>query len=188
MADQQRSVDVAEKCSALSLQDCVSDPECATLAAMAVDTDHQCLQPEAPVVCTKKNLGCDTALAIVEVAGKRYRMNGICDTPGVVVVDATFSQGTPEFMQVAWTKCATQQSLECAAGTALHTPGCGRNSTWDKGCYASCRAVGDDAGCTAGYTCQETSINPCVPKPGETSSCDACGMQTHLCLAKHAGT
>ena len=71
----------------------------------AVDADHQCLQPEVPVVCAHKNLGCDTALTIVQIAGKRYRMYGICDTPGVDVVDATFSQGTVEFQQITWGKC-----------------------------------------------------------------------------------
>jgi hypothetical protein len=42
---------------------------------------------------------------------------------------------------------AVGTALECAAGTALNTPGCGPNSMWEKGCYASCSAVGDDAGC-----------------------------------------
>jgi len=71
----------------------------------------------------------------------------------------------------------------CPAGAALLSPGCGTpKPTWEKGCYASCSAVGDNASCAPGYTCQETSVDPCVPKPGENGSCAACGMQTHLCL------
>lgn len=73
---------------------------------------------------------------------------------------------------------------ECPIGTALFTPGCDIPApTWGKGCYASCSAVGDDSECPPGYACQETSVDPCVPQPGETGGCDACGQQLHLCMA-----
>jgi hypothetical protein len=187
--DQQRGIEVAEKCSARSLQDCAANSECTTLLAMAVDAERQCLESEVPVVCTKKNLGCDTALSIVEVAGKRYRMNGSCDTPGVDVVEASFTPGTPEIKQLAWSKCGTEDAAPaCAVGTTLFSPGCGAPQLPTKGCYATCSVTGDTTSCAAGYTCQETWVDPCVPKPGETSTCDACGSLTRLCLPMPAGS
>jgi hypothetical protein len=186
-SDQQRSIEVAERCSTLSLEDCSRDPECATLAAMAVDADQRCLESEVPVVCTNKALGCDDGLAIVEVAGKRYRMSGICDTPGVDVVDATFTQGTPEFNQIAWGKCSTQlEPTTCAAGTTKIHPGCGGSLSLEKGCYAACSALGDDASCASGYTCQEAWIDPCVPEQPGQITCAACGAVAHLCMAAPA--
>lgn len=155
---------------------------------MAVDADHECLQPAVPVVCTKKDLGCDDALAIVEVAGKRHRMNSICDTPGVQVVEASFTPGTPEIKQIAWSKCEAEAATPaCASGTELFSPGCGAPQLPAKGCYATCSATKDTASCAAGYACQETWVDPCVPKPGETITCAACGSLTRLCLPVPAG-
>jgi hypothetical protein len=78
---------------------------------------------------------------------------------------------------------------ECPTGTSLIVPGCATPAPiWEKGCYASCSALGDDAVCGAGYSCQQTWIDPCVPKPGENGSCDACGLRTFLCLPAPAPT
>ena len=73
-------------------------------------------------------------------------------------------------------------STECPAGTALRSPGCGTpEPTWEKGCYAGCS---DDTGCAPGYTCEQTSVDPCAPKPGQTDTCAACGQLTRLCLER----
>lgn len=85
--------------------------------------------------------------------------------------------------------CLAAPEPKCTAGTEMFSPGCGpAELTWSKGCYAACNAVGNDTGCAAGFTCQETWINPCVPKPGENGGCAACGAGTTLCLAAPAGT
>lgn len=80
--------------------------------------------------------------------------------------------------------CGGVPVRECPTGTSWHFPGCGAPMpSFEAGCYARCEAVGDDTSCAAGYTCQETSIDPCKPiDPSAGSSCAACGTGAKLCL------
>lgn len=81
---------------------------------------------------------------------------------------------------------AVRGPMACPVGTTSFSPGCATpEPTWPKGCYAACS---DAAVCAPGYTCQETWVDPCVPKPGETVTCAACGQLTRLCLAAPTAT
>lgn len=71
----------------------------------------------------------------------------------------------------------------CPSGSELYEEGCGPvAATFRGGCYRPCAAEGDDASCAAGFTCQQTTTNPCTSTPGGGAACAACGAESWLCL------
>jgi hypothetical protein len=74
--------------------------------------------------------------------------------------------------------------FECPSDTARYEGNtCGYPPALRAGCYQACDADGDDASCAAGFTCQQTSVNPCPSSDlGGAPTCDACGAAARLCL------
>jgi hypothetical protein len=79
--------------------------------------------------------------------------------------------------------CGSAIETECpAVDMVRQVAGCGTVAAgFRDGCQTKCKGQADDGPCTTGYSCQQTSINPCWMVTGG-ASCSACGEDTWLCL------
>ena len=178
----------APSCSDLDVEACGDNAGCHTIEAIKFDERHTCRSTQASAVgCMPVTQPCTAAITYAkDTSGGTWQLTSGCVPTGWTTTSQPTATGTAVS---AWPVCndPLATSSGCPSATAMLSPGCGASKpTWEKGCYASCTAVGNDAGCAPGYTCQETWVDPCVPKPGESASCDACGELTHLCLASPA--
>jgi hypothetical protein len=99
--------------------------------------------------------------------------NAVCVTGACATVRSSLSCGAPA-------------QDECPGGGKRTNAGCGTvASTYRDGCHVSCTLGGAASQCAPGYSCQQTTIDPCRPLtplgPGE-ATCAACGAETALCL------
>jgi hypothetical protein len=177
-------------CSDLDADACSANAACHTIEALKYDESRTCRSSQASAVgCMAVTQGCTASIAYAkDASGGTWQLTSGCIPTGWTTQDQPAS---PPTTVSSWPVCDSPPAgqSECAAGTATLSPGCGASKPrWEKGCYASCSAVGNDTACAPGHTCQETWIDPCVPKPGENASCDSCGELTYLCLAAPAGT
>src|SRR4051812_16371203 len=95
--------------------------------------------------------GCAAAITYMkDLVRGTWQLTSGCVPTGWATHSLPTSPGTAV---VSWPVCVAPLATptECPTGTALLSPGCGTpEPTWKTGCYASCRAVGDDTGCAPG--------------------------------------
>jgi hypothetical protein len=81
-------------------------------------------------------------------------------------------------------RCGEPPQSECPSGAKRAIAGCGPvASTYRDGCHVSCTP--GRAECPPGYSCQQTTIDPCrslLPPGSGQATCAACGAETALCL------
>jgi len=169
-------------CEDQDLSSCALDARCMTISGSRVDYEHLCLGEAHPLACLEQQ-NCSAAIVVAEdPQGARWWFSSGCLPPSYS--DASGSEAAINFSPC---ESAPPAATGCPVGTARVHPGCGTpEPTWEEGCYASCSAVGDGTGCAPGYSCQETWVNPCVPKRDGSATCDACGALTRLCLPTRA--
>ncbi|MET0342649.1 MAG: hypothetical protein ABW252_16710 [Polyangiales bacterium] len=144
-------------------QDCTVDADCAIIGSCSDANFRSIRRDAAEQGAYLMQRDCETAFD-----GPTY--NAVCV--------ANKCERTP-----SGASCGQAPQSDCPDGTQMQEPGCSPQegeASFTRGCYASCS---DDTACAPGFSCQATTVNPCVPAPGSNGACAACGAHgVKLCL------
>ncbi len=168
------------RCEKRNINPCPADPNGGAVCT-ACGMDVTVCLPTTHPGCTDLFPGCGPdplpAAACYSLCETRFD----CQR-GEICEDRSAHPCPPDANGVVTCRACDMRVKICTRPTApceKFEPGCGQNPVPAPGCYVPCSV---DYDCPNGTTCQQRSINPCVPDGSGGPICQACGMTTGVCL------